>query len=408
MSSTSYAHPYRPLPVRVANALGRPLERLRRRPMTVAGLTRAARRRTWAGADFGDEAYIEPLSVLVDSIEAEARLTPVGRLIIRERLIGALVTRARVEARIASNPAILHEPLEAPIVILGLQRTGTTALHRLMAADDRHRALLSWEALNPVPTSEGDESARIKKAVRAQRALHWLSPDFAAVHPTDALAPEEEVVLLDLGFASQVAEASLHVPTYARWLEEHDPIAGYRYLRRCLQVLSHRQRAQRWILKTPNHLEHVDTLLRVFPDARLVWTHRAPSECVPSFASMVAHLRGLFSDQVDPHEVGRHWLRKCARMVQRAGGVRAGLGAQTAVVDVDYRTLVADPVAALHGLYGELGLRWTSECESQIRSCAGRSRQHRFGRHAYDAADFGLDERTILGHFGDYCERYGV
>ena len=408
LTSTDYANPFRPLPIRAFNAIGRPFQRLRT-PMSVDGLIHTATRRvrgSVANVDFGDDGFRAPLEVLVDSIEREARLTPIGQLIVRQRLVGALVTRARIEATIAENPEIEDVDVSDPIVIIGLQRTGTTALHRLLAADPAHRALLSWEALSPVSVKPNDEASRITNARRAQRALSWMSPDFLAVHPTDAMAPEEDIVLLDLGFASQVAEASLHVPTYSRWLEEHGQVNAYRTLRRALQVLSQDKPRRRWVLKTPNHLEQVDTVLQVFPRARLVWTHRSPTECVVSFASMVAHLRGLFSDHVDPVEVADHWLRKCHRMVERASEDRAALGSGAPIHDIDYASFIADPVTTMEALYAALGLAWTPALASAVRAASEAAPQHRHGKHVYRAEDFSLSDELIEDRFAQYIVQH--
>src|SRR5690606_36805982 len=187
--------------------------------------------------DFGDGAFLEPLSRLLDSIHGEARLHPVGRLITKGRIVAALRTRLRAEALIARHPEILSMPIEAPIVIAGLQRTGTTMLHRLLAQDPGLRALASWEALEPVAAldARNPDGARVRNARIAEQGLRYMAPEFFAIHPTEALAPEEEVMLLDLSFLSTVPEATLHVPSFARWLEEQDQRPAYEYLRRMLQ-----------------------------------------------------------------------------------------------------------------------------------------------------------------------------
>src|SRR5262249_48955329 len=143
----------------------------------------------------------------------------------------------------------------------------------------------------------------------AESALRVLAPEFFAVHPVESEAPEEDILLLDHAFMSQAPEAMLHVPTYARWLESQDLRPAYRFLRRALQVLAWQRGGAYWVLKTPHHLEFLAELLAVFPDAVIIQTHRDPQATMGSFCSMVAHGRGLFSDVVDPREVGRHWLR---------------------------------------------------------------------------------------------------
>jgi hypothetical protein len=217
-------------------------------------------------SDVGPEFDITPLEKLCASVAEEAHLTPVGLAITQGRLSAILQNRLRAEALFSAHPEILASPPVAPIVIAGLQRTGTTNLHRLLSADPRLRALSSYEVLDPVPPSERStrwlgRDPRLLKAKLAERALAYLAPDFFAIHPVEAQAPEEEVMLLDYTFLSTVPEATLRVPSFSRWLETQDQGPAYRYLRRLLTLLAFRRQASRFVLKTPHHLEWFDTLL---------------------------------------------------------------------------------------------------------------------------------------------------
>ncbi|MCB9595501.1 MAG: sulfotransferase [Sandaracinaceae bacterium] len=400
-TSRDYGRPYRPRAIALANRVLPRLGRLER-----DALLDAARARTGLD-DFGPDDFLEPLDVLLDSIAAEARLSPVGHLVTRERLIGVLANRLLVFA--AADRATREAPLAAPLVITGLQRTGTTLLQRLLASDPRRRWLASWEALHPAPAAGrtllgGDR--RIAAAVTAERALGYLAPDFFAVHPVQAYGPEEDVLLLDQAFRSTVPEATLRVPTYAAWLETIDQRPAYEHERLLLQVLS-RQRggSKRWLLKTPHHLEWLDVLLDVFEGARIVWTHRDPVVTVASFCSMVAHGRGVFSDEVDPREVGRDWGRKVARMVERALATRDG-GHESAFVDVDYADLVRDPMAEVRRIYAAVGDELTEEAERRMRRTLASHPQHQHGVHRYALEDFGLDEGSLRDAFGPYRARF--
>ena len=323
MTSTDYEHPFRPAPVRLLNRLGRAGSNLGLSDRLDAEALREAARRKTGLSDFGDDGHAEALEVLVTSINAEARLSATGRLIQRSRLTGALVQRLRIEELLQRHPEIADIDLGNIAVISGLQRTGTTLLHRLLISHPDFRGLSGAEALMPVPgapDSDRAERARKRQAVLAQKSISYLAPEFMAIHPISHDEPEEDVLLLDLCFMSQSAEATMHVPTYARWLESQDQTPAYEYLRRVLQVLSWQRPGGRWVLKTPHHLEHLDVLLRVFEGATVVQTHRDPRIALASFCSMVAHGRGMFSDQVDPAEIGRHWCAKTHRMVERADG----------------------------------------------------------------------------------------
>ncbi|MFO0552979.1 MAG: sulfotransferase [Polyangiaceae bacterium] len=426
---TDYAHPYRPRPLATANRVLGTLAKVKlgTRRLDPAELEAAALRTVGHGArDFGDPSYREPLAVLCNSIEAEARLNPVGRLITRTRLVSTLANRLRVEAALAKDPSITSLPVHRPIVIAGLQRTGTTLLHRLLSADPENRALYSWEALNPAPIRSGvtgraldlvdrlrgaplshGADPRERIAERSERALAYMAPDFFAVHPVEAHAPEEDILLLDLAFRSTVPEATLRVPTFAKWIEEQDQTPAYRYERRVLQLLSHARAPGRgrWVLKTPHHLEWLDVLKVVFPDALIVWTHRDPTTTIASFCSMVAHGRGVFSDDIDPFEIGRDWSRKIARMVSRGLEARAALG-DSEFVDVSYKDLLADPIAVAEQIYERAGLTLTAQGETAMREVLATETQHKHGVHRYRLEDFGLEEKTLRATFADYTARY--
>jgi len=405
-TSTDYERPYRPLPIRAAN---RVLAGLRAGPeLSPDALLQAAEGRVGA-SDFGPSPLHEPLARLCASLEDEARLSPVGRLLVRERLLGLLTSRLRVERCLARRPDVRDMPLAPLTLIVGLQRTGTTLTHRLFTADPQRRWLASWEALSPAPLNHcaglsASPRPRIRAARIAERSLRYLAPDFFAVHPVDADEAEEDVMLLDHTLLSTVSEATLRVPSYSAWLEEQDQRPAYRMMALLLRLLSAQRGTRHWVLKSPHHLEWLEVILELFPDTRVVWTHRDPAVAVPSFCSMVAHGRGIFSDSVDPREVGDEWLRKTARMVERALEARASHESQ--FVDVRYEDLVADPVAEMRRVYAVLGDRFTPDTERRMRAKLAVHPQHKHGRHRYDPADFGLDTARVHAAFTGYLERF--
>jgi hypothetical protein len=410
-TSTDYRHPYRPALIKLANGLG---ERVPiRRSLDADQLIRSAKKKTGLD-DLGDPSFREPLDILLRSIEEEAGLHTVGRLITRARIVSMLATRLRLEELIRRQPAIEGEALTRPIVIVGLPRTGTTFLHRLLASDtSRIRALMSWEALMPV-AKNGDASGerRIASAVRSEKALKYLAPDFFAVHPIDARGPEEEILLLDLAFRSTVPEATMRVPSYARWLEGVDQAPAYRQMARVLRALQWQRKPAdpdfRWVLKTPHHLEWLDELPKVLDNPLVVWTHRAPTDVVGSFCSMVAHGRGVFSDEVDPFEIGREWgLRKGKRMVERALDARARIG-EANIIDVRYAELIRDPLAVARLVQERAGLAWTPATQARLEASLGHEQKDRHGVHRYDLSDFGLTKEDVDGAFAGYRSAIGV
>lgn len=405
-----YDKPYRPLPVALFNRAGRAVQKLGwGHDLNCRQLIAAARQKTGL-TDFGDEWFLEPLQVLVDSINQEAQLTPLGRLIQKNRLESALAVRLRVQQLLKEQPQILQLDLGKIIIIAGLQRTGTTTLHRLLAADPNMRALLSWEALNPLPLPNepsGNPKKRIAMARTAEKGLAYLAPEFFAIHPVEHNAPEEDVLLLDLCFMSQSPEATLHVPTYARWLEQQDHTRAYEYLRTLLKILTWQRPAQNWVLKTPHHMEYLDVILKVFPEASIVQTHRDPQKTTGSFCSMVSHGRGVFSDQVDAHEVARHWLRKVNRLMQLSINVREQYGEER-FIDVSYYDLLQDPVAQVERIYRFAGLPFDQAIATAAKHTSQRNVQHRYGKHVYRLADFGLTREDIEQEYAFYRRRYGI
>ena len=274
-------------------------------------LIRRARKQTGLQS-FGPDFWEEPLDRLLYAIAHEADLHPLGRFITRERLTHLLSIRLRAERDFRKDPSILDRELYPVWLICGLQRTGTTKLQRLLGADPDNRVLLSWEALNPVPLGDksDDRSARVRAARTSEKALRLLAPGFFSIHPVEHEKPEEDILLLDTTFLSTTPEATLHVPSYAAWLEQTDQSPAYAYAVKLLKYLQVQRPGKRWVLKSPHHMEFLDLAQRHFGDVQFIWTHRDLGESLPSFLSMVAHSRAIFSDRVTAEQVAGHWVRK--------------------------------------------------------------------------------------------------
>ena len=403
MTSTDYENPYRPIPIRVFNRLA-PARRL-----DVNALIKHAQRKTGL-SDFGDHGHLKGLEVLVESINNEAELTAMGRQIQKTKLAGALAQRLRIEDLLKRHPEIDDIDLGTIIAITGLQRTGTTLLHRLLFSHPEVRGISGPEALVPVPAAKArghGDRARKRRAKLVQRSMSYLSPDFMAVHPIDHQQPEEDVLLLDLNFMSQSAEAMLHVPSYSRWLEDQDHTQTYEYFRRVLKVLAWQRPGRAWVLKTPHHLEYLDVLLRVFDGAIVVQTHRDPRVAVTSFCSMVAHSRGIFSDTVSPNEIGQHWGYKTQRMVNHAMAVRDETPSGR-FVDISYYDLVSDPIAQVRRVFDEAGVHFDNEALGKAERYMKANPQNRFGQHHYRLEHFGLSEQAMDKAFAAYREAYAI
>jgi hypothetical protein len=409
----TFDRPHRPLPIALANRLGRALG-IGTGPIEVEAVLAEARRKTGLG-DFGDEGFREPLQVLIDSINREAKLNPVGRAIIRGRIVGVLVNKLVAHDTIKKHPEILDVVVESPIVVAGLARTGTTMLHRLIAEDSSIRSLASWEAINPAPqkkhSPDRSPDPRFAQAAKAARGLKYMSPGFFAIHPAEPDAPEEEVILLEQAFLTTTPEAMMNVPTYSQWLERQDHVPAYEALKRMMQYLQWQRpgpdRPVRWVLKTPHHQEYFDPLLEVFPKATIVHTHRDPLKTSPSLFSMLTHLQMIFSDDVDPKRVAHHWLGKIENMTRRTLATRERV-ADRGFVDVSYYDLINNPIAEVERVYEAAGAELTKDAKAAMETARKVNKQHKYGRHRYSLADFGMTEDDVEPRIAAYRARFDV
>jgi hypothetical protein len=314
-----------------------------------------------------------------------------------KRLENLLSVRLRAEHYFKKHPEILEQPLYPVMVIIGLQRTGTTKLHRMLASDPDTRALQSWEALNPAPMNGELKSGekRIKIAKLNENALKIMSPGFFAIHPVEHLAPEEDVLLLDVSFLSTTAEAIMHVPSYSYWLEKTDQSVAYEYTAKLLKLLQWQRPASRWVLKTPHHLEFLDLAQKYFDDVQFIWTHRNVQECIPSFLSMVAHSRILFSNEVDGNEVAQHWVKKIGYMLSQAMDYRMKNAHNNHITDVLYKDLVNDSMSVLNRIYSKQNLEISPELQKVFDAAEKSNPRGKYGSHHYAHEDFGIDEGFI-------------
>jgi hypothetical protein len=413
--TSAFDRPYRPTAIAIANRVGRLLAGvgIGGRPITVDGVMSDARRKTGL-SDFGDEGFVRALEVLTDSINREAALNPIGHMIIRGRIVGVLANKLVAQDNIKRHPEILDIPVEAPIVVAGLARTGTTMLHRLIAQDPGMRSLASWEAINPAPAKHKagqKKDPRFAQAAAAAKGLKYMSPGFFAIHPAEPDAPEEEVILLEQAFLTTTPEAMMNVPTYSKWLETQDHVPAYRALKRMMQYLQWQRpgigKDVRWVLKTPHHQEYFDPLLEVFPNATIVHTHRDPLKTSPSLFSMLTHLQMIFSDDVDPNRVASHWLGKIENMARRTLATRERVH-DKGFVDVSYYDLIKDPIREVERIYEAAGTPLTPEAREAMESARKVNKQHKYGRHKYSLADFGMTKDDVESRIAAYRTRFNV
>jgi hypothetical protein len=403
------AHPRLPAAFRLANAL--PISAARRLArLDPASLLAAARRRERLD-DFGDGDFQEPLRVLTDAFEREADLSPAGRFLTRRLLLGLLGTRLRLAELLREHPEIRDERVEAPLVVLGLPRTGTTHLHNLLSRHPSLRSLPYWESLEPIPAKAVREGRapdlRRRRCAQALRFQHWVMPLFPAMHEMTADAPHEEIQLLAADFRTMLFDASTFVPSYGAWYEANDQTSAYRYLKLLLQALQWLRGPRRWVLKSPQHLDQLVPLLAVFPDARVVHTHRDPVRVVASMCTMLAYGLRMQSARVDPRAVGRVWSERIARMLEASARDRAQIPRGQAM-DLHFDAFLEDEVGAALRVSAFAGLPADPSVRRRFEECQAANPRGRHGAIDYRLGDLGLDADALRERMRLYAERYGV
>jgi len=364
--------------------------------------------------DFGDDSYREPLEKLLWSLQHEAQLNAIGRPVLRQRVVDILATRLRVQSYLSRYPEILEEQIEAPLVIVGLPRTGTTMLHRTIAADHRMYAPLWYEVRFPCPALDWDFTAagdrRITEAKAEMQAMVDGNPDLLAIHPMDAMGPDEDIMLLEQSFYSFNIQAFANIPSFDQWIESQDHTPGYQYFKVLLQFLQWQkkrsgQQGQRWVLKAPHHLHYMDLVFKVFPDAKVVQSHRDPLETIPSLASLIAGMWVIYSDEADPKEVGRQWAGKFARGMRHTMAVREQLGDER-FLDLWFSDTVSQPLQEIRKIYDFLGMELTEEASAEMARWQDFNRRELRPLHEYTLAQFGFTEEGLEEQFRAYRERF--
>lgn len=416
----------RPTPFRIANRLLSLLWASRLAsppPLTADALEQEAIGQS-ALEDFGDPWYREPLRILLESLVEEAQLNPVGRMVARIHCRKLLRERLWAAAWFRDHPEIRERPIAAPIVVVGAMRSGTTRLHRLLAADERFAHLKLFETICPVPRPVSlnghgphprdivlnGHDPRPKTAARFLGLLHAANPATAIVHPTGPREPEEELGLLVASAWGMKHEAQWRIPAYARWCEQADATPAYVHLADLLRLtgwLRGEDPAKPWLMKTPQHMLDLPALLAVFPDARLVFIHRDPAAVVGSSCSMVWNQMSVQSDTADPAWIGREWMRKTRLKIDRMREARAGL-APGRMIDVHYDEMERDWRAVMARIYRFLDLDM-GPAEPAMATYIARTEANRaFRSHRYELASFGLDAGEVRERFADYVEAFDV
>ncbi|MGN0064298.1 MAG: sulfotransferase family protein [Nocardioides sp.] len=348
--------------------------------------------------DFGGTDHEEGLRVLVDDWTHRSGLTELGNGWKRSDLKGLLVGRLMAEHGYATNPSYADVAIERPVFVMGLTRSGTTMMQRLLTADPSHQGIEQWITSLPQPRPPRETWADnpIYAAMAAGfAAFHESNPELAGIHYSDADSHEECWRLLQQSGRSVSFESQAYVPGYTEWLQGQDWVPAYETQRRLLQLIGLNDADKRWVLKNPSHLMAADALRTVFPDALFVVTHRDPVTCIASSCSLAeASTRGQ-STVFTGGTIGRTQLDMLAREQAAFAAARPSIPADQ-IVDVDYADLTGDPVGTVAGIYAHFGLPWDDSVQAAVADEHTASRQGpRAPKHAYDLADYGLTEAQV-------------
>jgi len=377
--------------------------------MRVQELIAAAQRETGV-TNLGDESIIEGLNHLVDALNDEARLSARGEQSVQANLVDMLANRLRVEDYLASHPELLERPVEKPMFVFGLPRTGTTLVINLMSVDPSRRCFLRWEAFDSVPPPRPEEmhaGPRYEKSQEHTELSLEYAPHISAIHHENADSPTECQFSMAPSFTAQYYDAMYDIPSYHQWLLfEADYMPAFRYHKRLLQLLQ-AETGGRWTLKNPWHPLFLDSLTTVYPDAQLVMTHRDPVQVVGSACSLLKAVRPMFSDDVDLEAIGRNQIETFDLMIERAAAYKEKHGWDS-IYDLQYADLMRDPIGEIRKVYQHFDEPFTAEAEAAMAAYMESNPKGKHGRHTYSLEDYGLTDKAVREHFGEYCERFKI
>ena len=379
-------------------------------PLDATSLLDHARRSTGL-EDFGEDGWREPFEVLLQALEEEAQLTLMGRLMARSDILFWLGTRLQVTDLLRRHPEILEEEVVAPMVIVGLPRSGTSILFELLSQDPDVGVPETWEGVMPCPPPEAatyETDPRIEQVHNLVTQWNRVAPSFATMHEMGGRIPAECGQLMVGSFVSGQIAALHQTPSYSAWCAGADYLPVYQYHKRILQILQWKNPRKRWLLKAPEHQLHLDTLLAVYPDARLVQTHRDPIKCMASTTSLIGTLYAMRSDQPFDASIFEDIImgeataqRLVLVMRQRDEGVVPAAN----IADSRYQDLMDDPIACIEQIYAHFGMPLTDVARDRMLAYLAAKPKGKFGAHAYTVDVSRSAERAL---FERYQARYGV
>lgn len=361
--------------------------------------------------DYGSDSYMPGLEALLYSLRHEANLNEAGLQEVWNRIVNALANRLTLVAWEKRNPEAAAAPIEAPLVVMGLPRTGSSILHETLAAAPDARTPIIWQVRDLSLVHAGDAASDPRmKAIESDIAQkNARVPGYAAMHFEDAQTPMECVALTIVDMVSVQFCSIAWAPSYRDFLLTHDMTTTYDWHRRALRLLQAGAPAKRWVLKAPAHAGYLGALLATYPDAMVIQTHRDPAKVVGSLASLFATLRRGWSDHVDPVHQAPEDGGYSAEIIRRAMTFRrAHPELAGRFYDVAFKAFMADPAGTLTGIYRHFGMELSDAALDAMTSYIRNRPREKYGKHEYSLADFGLSEDRISQMFGEYNKEYAA
>jgi hypothetical protein len=365
-------------------------------------------------ADWGWFDIKTPLKELVDSVNAEARLSEHGERACRERLSFVLANRLRMIEDRKRWPQIAEEQIQRPIIIPGLPRSGTTVLLQILAQDPTNRSPQTWQILAPSPPPEYATLAKDRRIAEVQSMLDrhgFTRPELMAMHAFGAQLAEECIFICEHAMTLTPYGAFWDAPSYGAWVGAADDVAPFKVHKEVLQQLQFRAPAERWVLKAPSHMLHLPAIVETYPDAVFIQTHRDLGRIIPSLAKLFGALRRTFSSDPAKADIvlaARGQLVAWKAALDAMTAFRTDPAMDARFVDLDYMSTLADPIAAVERVYCKFDLPFGDQAKARMQAWLSENRQGRHGAHEYSLVECGLTEKDIDEQFGEYMERYGV
>jgi Sulfotransferase family len=369
--------------------------------MLAAALKRAGRR------DFSDRSFVEALKRLLAAYAAEGDLSAFGRYAARFDVMRSLRNLLHFDAVEERQPELLRRPIERPIFITGLPRSGTTFLHELLIQDPTTAAPLSWQLVYPHWARFGRLGAGLFKTLAHTQfsLMSVLAPELNDLHPVSASAPQECTDITAQVFQSLRFDTLYHIPSYQNWLETHGHLNAYLFHRRFLRHLDAQTPGRRWILKSPDHVFALNEIRAVYPDAHFVFLHRDPVSVLASVAKLTEVLRRPFARRIDHSAIGRQvcasWVDGTNRMIEAAAG-------SDSILHLHYDQVVSAPIETAAALFQHCGLTLSDEARVRMGIWLGRVRRRQSARRRYSLASFGLHADVVRAQFARYIEAFRV